>query len=256
MPRFLTRRGLCRLLPVAAASARFAPGQMTSPAGAISIHGVAATFSVDYPRPMESVAYTFIQEYGWRITFEEAPLVYPGDIVDVTRDYSHGIRAFDPRGGRLEFSYDLGPDGTPPKDPERVLRAAVEAYHGAGLPGRYDLIRARGYLHIVPVASADERGVLQPVRSPLNAVVTIEGGGRFPDSVLEDLLKSIEEVSGYQVVIGRTPFPQGIQPRIQQRYEHAEARAVLRDLIAATSKPRVWYMMYSIGLQRYVLSVV
>jgi hypothetical protein len=203
---------------------------------------------------MESVAYTFIHQYGWRITFEEAPLRYSGDVVDVTRDFSLGTRAYNPRGGRLEFSYDLGTNAKP--DPEQVLRTAIEAYHRAGLPGRYEVIRAENYLHIVPTASANKDGVVEPVRSPFDVAVTVDGAGRFPEPVLNDLASSIQAASGYKIFVGQTPFLQGIQPRIERRFENMQARAILRALIAATGEVRIWYLMYAIRQKGYALSVL
>lgn len=116
-----TRRGFLRTMAAGITGARQITAARDSPAGIIRVRGWKATFEVEYGRLMESVAYTFIQEYGWRITFEEAPLLYEGDIVDVTRDFSRGIRAYIPRGGRLEFTYELGPGGRPPDDPAKVL---------------------------------------------------------------------------------------------------------------------------------------
>jgi hypothetical protein len=203
---------------------------------------------------MESVAYTFIQKYGWRITFEEAPQRYAGDFVDVTRDFSLGTRSYKARGGRLEFSYDLGPDAKP--DPEQVLRTTVEAYHQAGLPGRYDIIRDGDYLHIVPTASANESGIVEPVRSPLDMAVTVDGAGRFPQPVLQDLARSIQATSGYRISLGWSPFYQGIQPRIERRFENIQARAILKALIAATGKVRIWYLMFDFSEKAYALSVL
>lgn len=254
--RFPTRRQVCATLIWAATTSPLASAQKTSPGGAITARGRRATFSVDDPRPLESVTFTFSQEYGWPVTFEEAPLVHSRDIVDVTRNFSLGIRVFDPRGGKLEFSYDLNSDGGPPTNPEPALRAALQAYRETGLPGRYDLIAADGYFHIVPVARADEGGVFEPVRSPLDETVTIDGAGRFPEPVLKDLLHTVESLSGYRISIGRTPFLQGMQPRIEQHFQNAEARSVLRSLIKATGKRRIWYLMYHIGRNTYYLSVI
>ncbi len=251
-----TRRRFCRYVAGTVAIACKAPAQQTSPAGVITVADNKATFAVDYCRPMESVAYTFIQEYGWRITFEEAPLVWPGDFVDVTRNLSAGIHAYDPRGGRLEFSYDLGPNGTAPEDPGSVLRTAIAAYNKTGFPGRYRLLPEDGYFQIVPAAHRNEAGLLESIRSPLDSVVTVDGGGRFPEPVLQDLTRAMERVSGYRVVVGRTPFLQGEQPRIKRLFTNTQARSILRALIQATGKKRVWYLMYWIMHRQYFLSIV
>jgi len=211
---------------------------------------------VDYGRPLESVVYTFVQEYGWPVTFEEAPIVYAGDMVDVTANFSVGIRAYNPRGGRLEFTYGLANDGAPPTDPLPVLKAAIDAHHRAGFPGRYEVAASEGYFHITPTAHHDERGVLEPVRSPLDALVTVDGGGRSAWPVFNDFTRAVEKASGYRVLIGHNPFYQGNQPEIDQRFESVQARTVLKSLIRAAGKPRRWYLMFVPGRRQYALSIV
>jgi hypothetical protein len=254
--RLRTRRRFCYTLAANVVGAPLVLSQTTSPAGSIRAVGGTAIFTVDYVRPLESVVYTFVQEYGWPITFEEAPLLYSGDIVDVTRNFTLGRRALDPRGGRLEFSYQIGVDDAPPNDPAPVLRAAIEAYHRGGFPGQYELLSAEGYFHIVPTARANATGTPEPIQSPFDAVITIDGAGRPPELVVKELVQSVRSISGYQVVIGRTPFLPGEQPPIDQRFENAGARAVLRSIIRATGRLRIWYLMYDIGGRRYYFSIV
>lgn len=229
--------------------------QPDSPAGSIRVNGLIATFSVDFPRPLQSVAYTFIQEYGWPVTFEEAPIVFAGDMVDVTVNFNVGIRAYDPRGGRLEFSYRIGEDGKPPSDPLPVLKAAIEAHHQAGLPGRYEVVQAGGYFHIVPTAHHNERGVLEPVRSPLDALVTVDGGGRSAWPVFNEFARAVERTSGYRIGIGNNPFYRGDQPSIEQRFENVQSRAILRALIHARGQPRPWFLMCRPGRKECALSI-
>lgn len=243
-------------MAVATSATSFAFMQRSSPAGEIQVEGTRATFIVDYGRPMESVAYTLIQEYRWRITFEEAPLEYSGDVVDVTKDLSRGSRVFNPRGGHLEFSYELAPGGAPPPDPRPVLLSAIRAYHNANLPGRYELIVADGFYHIVPIARTSAEGILEAVRSPLEALVAIEGGNRHALLVFQDTLRAIESATGFRLRIGFHPFLRGMQPQIQQRFDQVQARSVLRSLIAASGKSRIWYMMYNIGTREYYLSII
>lgn len=229
--------------------------QQDSPAGTIDVSGRDATFTVNSARPMQSVAYTFIQAYGWPVTFEEAPIAYAGDMVDVTLNFSVGIRAYDPRGGRLEFSYRIGENGKPPSDPLKVLRAAIEAHHKAGLPGRYEVAPAGGYFHIVPVAHHNRQGVLEPVRSPLDAFVTVDGRRRPAWPVFNDLIRAVERASGYRIGIGNNPFYRGDQPLIEQRFENVQGRAVLRELIHARGKLIPWFLMCRPGGKECALSI-
>ena len=239
-----TRRWLLRSVTGGASGIRFAPAQRHPLEGDIHVQGRRATLSVHRGRLLQSVARTFIDRYGLRVTFEEALNVFQGDYIDVTRDFSYGYRVFRLRGGRLEFSYDLGSDGRP-GDPAGALRTAIAAYHRNGYPGRYELLTAGKYLHIVPTARQNEDGVWESVRSPLEAVVSLDGGDRFPSKVLDHLVELMTQASRYKTVVGMEPFYRGEQPRIEERFEKTKAREILRSLIETAGKPRVWLLLYS-----------
>jgi len=85
------------------------------------------------------------------------------------------------------------------------------------------------YLHVVPTATRNERGVWVPAQSPLEAVVSIRGGGRFPRPVLRDLQEAVERASGYQVLVAWQPFSNGMQPRIVENFEGVKARGKFGD---------------------------
>lgn len=257
-----TRRWFLCSVAGGMAGASVASAQRDSPAGDIRVQGQRATFAVEYPRLLESVVYTFIHRYGWRVTFEESLNVYSGDFVDVTltrpkRPITDGRRLYSPLGGYLEFSYDLGPDGRPPEDPAAVLQTALEAYHRGGFPGRYELVTVGEYFHIVPSARRDEGGVWERYQSPLDMIVNLAGRGRLPDEVLRELRRRMSQAAGHEISGGFSPLSRGdLQPRIVDRFEKIKAREVLRSLIAATGKPRIWYLMCGMhqdksGTKRY-----
>ena len=251
-----TRRWFLRSVAGGMASAGVASAQRDSPAGDIRVQGQRATFAVEYPRLLESVVYTFIHRYGWRVTFEEALNVYPGDWVDtpltLTRFPSglptDGRRFYDPGGGFLEFSYDLGPYGQAPEDPAEVLQTAIEAYHRGDFPGRYELVTVGEYFHIVPTARRDEGGVWEPIQSPLDTIVSLDGRGRITEEIMRELAQLMKQnVVGYRLWMPGNPFfhkgNATPPPRIVERFERVKAREVLRSLIAATGKSLIWYLM-------------
>lgn len=260
-----TRRWFLCSVAGGMAGASVSSAQRDSPAGDIRVQGQRATFAVEYPRLLESVADTFIHRYGWRVTFEEALNVYSGDWVDTPLTLTRfpaglptdGRRFYDPRGGYLEFSYDLGADGQPPEDPAAVLQTAIEAYHRGGFPSRYELRTAGEYFHIVPTARRDEEGRWESFQSPLDTTVTLAGRNRLPDEVLRELRRRMSQAAGHEISGGFHPLFKGNpQPRIVDRFERVKAREVLRSLIAATGKPRIWYLMCGMrqdksGTKRY-----
>ena len=246
MDRPWTRRWFLR-----SAAGGMACGRLTSAQvrGDIHIQSQRATFSVARGRLLDSVAYTFAQQYGWPITFEEALTVYEGDLVDVTltrpkRPITDGRRLYSLRGGRLEFSYDLGPDGQTPEDPAAVLQTAINAYHRGGFPGRYELRTVGEYFHIVPAARRDENGRWEPFQSPLDTVVTLDGRNRLPDEVLTELRRRMSQAAGHDIFRGFHPLAKGdLQPHIVDRFEGVKAREILRSLIAATSRQLLWALL-------------
>ena len=257
-----TRRWFLRSVAGGMASAGVASAQR----GDIRVQGQRATFSFDGGRSLESVAYTFIHRYSWRVTFEEAPNVYPGDWLDVTftrnkRPPTDGRRLYNPSGGFLEFSYDLGPYGQAPEDPAEVLQTAIEAYHRGGFPGRYELVTVGEYFHIVPTARRDEGGVWEPIQSPLDTIVSLDGRGRITEEIMRELAQLMKQnVVGYRLWMPGNPFfhkgNATPPPRIVERFERVKAREVLRSLIAATGKSLIWYLMCGMrqdksGTKRY-----
>ena len=257
MDRSWTRRGFLRSVAGGAAGAGAALAQRDSPAGDISVQGRRATFSVDYGRLLESVAYTFIYRYGWRVTFEEALNVYSGDFVDVTltrpkQPITDSRRLYSPLGGYLEFSYDLGPDGRPPEDPAAVLQTALDAYHRGGFPGRYELRTVGEYFHIVPAARRDENGSWEPFQSPLDTVVTLDGRNRLPDEVLTELRRRMSQAAGHEIFRGFHPLAKGdLQPHIVDRFEGVKAREILRSLIVATGRQLLWALLCGVQQDKF-----
>lgn len=263
--RSWTRRCFLRSVAGGMAGARLALAQVR---GDIHIQGQRATFSVESGRLLESVAYTFARQYGWPITFEEALTVYEGDLVDVTltrpkRPITDGRRLYSLRGGRLEFSYDLGPDGRPPEDPAAVLQTALDAYHRGGFPGRYELRTVGEYFHIVPTARRDEGGNWEPFQSPLDTVVTLDGHGHLPDKVLTELRQRMGQAAGHEISPGfyaliplEMRHPESRRLRIVERFERVKAREVLRSLIATAGRRCLWALLCGVrqdkhGMKKY-----
>ena len=239
--RFLSCRLLVGSVAVVVAAAEIAPAQI---GGDISVQGTKATFSVVADRPLYALAHTLIREYKWPVTFEESVTLYPGDWVDVTRDFSIGGRSYSHRGGRLEFSYDLGPDGAAPEDPATVLQTALDAHHHAGLPGRYNLVETADYFHIVPTARRDETGRWEPERSALDHLVSLHGRGRTPDAVLRELRRLVSADTGIEIHGALVPLFSGYPyPSVLDHFEQVPAREVLRSLIMTSGRERLWHLL-------------
>ena len=233
-----TRRRFMGGVVAVLAGTELASGQV---GGDIRTRRSRASFSVEGGHLLESVAHTLIREYNWPVTFEQSVSVYPGDWIAVTRDFAGGSRSYALRRGRLDFSYDLGLRGAEPDDPSSVLRVAIDAYHQAGVPGRYELLESADYFRIVPTGRQDEAGEWQPERSLLESRVSVGGLGRTPEAVMRELHKLISESAGFEIMRGIHPIFGGFpQPTVVERFENARAREVFRALIAVSGQGHLW----------------
>lgn len=229
--------------------------QRTSPTGELVTSDRSVKFTVNYPRPLESVTYTLRHKYGVLVTFEEAPLEHFSDIVDPNKDSLNEGRTFLPRGGQLEFSFELSENRLGLSDPIRALETAIDAYHQQEYPGRYSLQKSGEYFHIVPRAIKNTQGAMTNVGSPLDAIVTITGEARHPHLILRELTTAVGKSSGYNVYIAHSPFLRGSQSPVPCDCVNMSARAVLRKLLETTGKRATWLMMYDIKNRSYYLSI-
>ena len=229
-------------------AAEIAPAQVL---GDIRVQDSSATFTVEAARPLSAFAHTLVREYNWPVTFEDSVTLYPGDWIDSTRSSPIGGQSHSHRGVRLEFSYDLGPEGTVPEDPAGVLEAALDAHHQAGLPGRYQLVETADYLHIVPTARRDETGRWQPERSALDSIVSLQGRGRTPDAVLMELRRLASASTGIEIHGGLADLFSGYPyPRVLDHLEQVTAREALRSLIATSGHGRLWHLLCGVRRDR------
>ncbi|MCZ2156599.1 MAG: hypothetical protein LC114_22300 [Bryobacterales bacterium] len=119
-------RSLVLLLTIAGFGV-VAVGQGLSPDGHVTRENGKATISVDYVRPLEAITNTLAKEYGLLITFEEVPIVYSGDRVDVTESQASRGRYVNPRGGQLTLTLETTPDGKALKSPADSVGQIVTA---------------------------------------------------------------------------------------------------------------------------------
>lgn len=229
--------------------------QRTSPAGEVVASDRNVSFTTDYPRPLESVTYTLRYKYGVLVTFEEAPLEYSSDSVDPQKGSTNEGRTLLPRGGRLQFSFELSEDLSSPSDPKSTIETAIDAYHREGYPGRYSLQKSGAYFHIIPVARKNTQGVMESVGSPLDTIVTITGEPKHPHLVLRQLATQVGKTSGYPVYIAHSPFLRGNEVQMSCDFVEVPARSVLLQLLERTGKRSAWLMMFDINNRSYYLSI-
>src|SRR5258708_7562755 len=100
------------------------------------LNGASKKLSIkSQPRPLHELAEQLEKDYGWRTTYEEAPIEYSGDTETIPgRGNSLGARSTP-----FEASFDEPKDFGSIADKHRSIQELVRQYSGsqamAGLPG-------------------------------------------------------------------------------------------------------------------------
>src|SRR5262245_59356678 len=96
--------------------------------------------SVEDPRPVVKAIETLESKYGWVITYEDPRYANDSEIADtnlkIRKDPDNSksseiTKVLVPRGGALEFTYDVASDTNLPADPAMVVQKLLDAQAAA-----------------------------------------------------------------------------------------------------------------------------
>lgn len=210
-------------------------------------------------RPVPRGLLRLTEEYGWRLTFEEAPLSYSGDVVDMTSPSYHSKgpddRALDPRSSVLTVHFPNPADPTSLRDEQNTVVDLLKAYADADLLGKYRLVvSSDNFLHVIPVEVRDSKAVLVPVTPLMDQRVSLpEDNQRTVVQAIQAVLTNISSTVGSKILLGgitdnrlNVPFPQKI--------DNMPAREVL-DAIFIPLNIKCWTVLYDPGAKLHVLMI-
>lgn len=92
----------------------------------------------------------------------------------------------------------------------------------------------------MPTARRGKASEWAPGRDSLDSAVTLDGRGRFPREVLNELCGMSGESAGFEIKGSDTLFNRFPRSRVRERFEQAAAEAVLRSVIAASGQGCRW----------------
>jgi len=194
------------------------------------------TIHVSDARPLASAIKEIEDRYGWVITYEDPRYVDASDVEDVTwrrKDLDFTKKVLAPRGGPFSFRYPV-PAGVDAPDASALLGKLLEEYHRTGYPGVFRLARTGSVFHIVPSASRNTLGQLEPWSSPLNARISIANNERTAFDMLEAIAAAVSRSGSVKVGVASAPLNLMMGVRVQGGARNERARSVLlRTLEAA-----------------------
>lgn len=197
--------------------------------------------SVEDGRPVAEAILKLEAKYGWAITYEDPRYVHDSEIADVTlkvrRDldrYKPGEapKVLVPKGGVLEFTYDVAPDTKLPTNPAMVVQRLLDAQAASGNGGRFRLETSGQIMHVIPTAIKNGEGVLVPQGSILDTIISLPAEERTVYQKVESICAAISRAANIRVELGTIPTNLFYQHRDQQGAASQRARDVLVSTFA------------------------
>lgn len=222
--------------------------------------------SVSSGRPVAEAAEILEKRHGWAITYEDPLYVHESELRDVTlqvrRDldkYKPGQapKVFVPTGGDLAFEYNIDPATKQPGDSAAVVQQLLDAYARTGHPGVFVLDRTGQRVHIIPIASKKENGVLTAYQSALETVITLPAQKRNGLQLIEAFCQAVSAASKTRVVVGAVPLNQFHQYETDSGAKDQKAREFLsNELDRMTNEVKLsWQLLYDPLTKSYFLNI-
>jgi hypothetical protein len=222
--------------------------------------------SVEDPRPVAEAILMMEKKYGWVITYEDPRYVHDSDIADVTlkvrRDldkYKPGEapKVLVPRGGPLEFTYDVASDTNLPADPAMVVQKLLDAQAARDNGGRFRLETSGRIMHVIPTAIKNSAGNLVHQESVLDTIISLPAGERTVLQKLYSICAAISRGANRSVLPGT--IPSGLFQHYQDHQGASRQRA--RDVLVKTFETMdndmklSWRLLYDPTDKGYFLNI-
>jgi len=224
--------------------------------------------SVEDARPVAKAIEMLEAKYGWVITYEDPRYVHDSEIADVALKVRRDLDKYKPgevppvlvpKGGALEFTYDVAPGANLPTDPAMVVQRLLDAQTVSGNAGWFRLEAIGQIMHVIPTTIKNSEGQLVPQESVLDTIISLPAEERSAEQKLESVCSAISRATNIGVVVGTIPTNWFYRYRDQQGAASQKARDVLVNMFETMIKDSganlSWRLFYGPGEKRYVLNV-
>lgn len=222
--------------------------------------------SVEDQRPVAKAIEMLEAKYGWVITYEDPRYVHNSEVNDVTLKVRKDLDKFKPgeapkvlvpKGGVLEFTYEVSPGTNLPNDPAMVVLKLLDAQAARNHGGRFRLESSGKTMHVIPTAIKNSGGVLTSQESVLDTFISLSAEDRTVERKLESICAAISQATGIPVNLGAYPSNLFHQRRDQRGAANQRARDVLVNTFESlgNGSKLSWQLFYSASLKMYLLNI-
>jgi hypothetical protein len=184
------------------------------------------------PRPLWQLARQLEKAYKWRITYEEAPLEYPADLVNSATIGIHWIA----RPTAFQASFEQPQDSRSMEEKWKILDSLVASYSG---PHGAMTVSSNGdYSHIIPTTLKNKAGQIVPFEPLLNTKVSFEPAQRNLLDTVRLIMSQVSSIRGVSIGLGTIPTNLFVQQQLLTNADNEQARDVLMRIFEDASGAR------------------
>jgi hypothetical protein len=217
-------------------------------------------------RPLAEAVSMLEARHGWVITYEDPRYVHESDIADVTESVRRDLdqykpgeapRVLVPRGGELDFAYDVRAVTNQPLDRAAVLNELLNTQAASSNGGRFRVEVNGEVAHVIPTAVKDINGEFVALGSPLDAEISLSNEERSGAEKLIKICEAVSEATRTRVRPGLFPTNLFFRHRDRQGAEKQRARDILLKHLETVSggTSLSWRLFYGPGTKTYSLNI-
>jgi hypothetical protein len=216
---------------------------------------------------MYDVTQALERRYGWRVTYEDAPLEHPDELKDITSAVYKAAhpdladRTLIPSAKPFTFSW-AGLGQAP--DRRAIVDQCIVEHNSSGNPGGFGSLHRGDVSHVFPVAVRSVNGSVTPVRPALDAIVDFPQARRTVLDTISLILRQAGNQTGTPIVVGTVSGMRTNQLIWLEARQIAARDALLLALNAQQAinmeagLPRVptsWAMLYQADQKTYYFNL-
>jgi hypothetical protein len=171
-------------------------------ASTVSAQQTTTVITVNGARPLCEAIMKLEKASGQPITYEDAPYVYAGDIVDLTDSgvrHPPGVKVLGLKGGGLNFPF-MPSEVSDRPGTAKVLQRLVTTFNKSYPDGaQFTLLDQDGLFHVIPRSSRSASGGVGPHASPLDVPLTVVEKDVNGEVALTAILAAINATTGMQI---------------------------------------------------------
>ena len=208
-----------------------------------SVNAQEASVSFTGPRTLMMALLEIQKATGMPISYEEPPYESTGDLIRTTPASHPGLRPMLVARTSPNAVIVALPGLGSASDPMTFVETIVNAYHNAGLPGRYKVVRRQGSIDVIPSEVAGVSGGTKAITPIMSRAVTFPYAERSVIETMRLIVGAMSRASGRDVRLLATPFNPEMPVRVAMSADGSSVADELSLLATKLGIPAVSYQL-------------